>query len=404
MGAACPDCRRGFLLAGFALGGFLLCGVFAARAGQPAREWQPAVRDYPWSFPRDHWAHDRSRTEWWYFVGVLETRHGRELAWQFTLFRTGLIATPTPEAASPWAARHALMGHAVVADLDSGERVFSQVVHREAPGLGAAGRFPEPEILAVAGPAGTASDWSLRLEDGTFRLRAADRGAEMAIRLTLTPTRPPVFHGEAGYSEKSPGGGASNYYSLTRMEAAGELTLGGVTGTGRGWGWMDREFGAGWLAPDQTGWDWFALSLDDGRDLMLYLLRREDGSLSHADGTLLEADHTALRVPGARVEVTDTWTPPRRIARNDEAARPYPAGWRIEIPAAGARHSMVLQVRPLLADQENRRGPDQTGPDIPYWEGAVEVLPGSPGSPAGVGFVELTGYRRPMTLRALGGW
>ena len=32
-------------------------------------------------------------------------------------------------------------------------------------------------------------------------------------------------------------------------------------------------------APGQVGWDWFALRLADGRDLMLYLLRRADGAV-----------------------------------------------------------------------------------------------------------------------------
>ena len=41
---------------------------------------------------------------------------------------------------------------------------------------------------------------------------------------------------------------------------------------------MDHEFGTSFLEPEQIGWDWFSLQLDDGRDLMIFQLRRADGS------------------------------------------------------------------------------------------------------------------------------
>ena len=392
-----------------ALAGGIACGGTALRAGglpprSPAavgNEWKTAAPGYPWTFPADHWAHEGFRTEWWYFVGIARSEEGRRFAWQFTLFRSGLVPPSVRTARSRWASRHAFMGHAAVADLDSGARTFVQTVAREAPGLAAAGRFPDPGIASMPGPPGTPSPWTLRFEDGRFRIEAADAGSGLRIALAAVPTRPPLLHGEGGHSEKSPGGAASNYYSLTRMEVTGELALGGTGGTVGGWAWMDREFGSGWLAPDQTGWDWFALRLEDGRDLMLYLLRSEDGSLSHLDGTVLEADgRTARRVPNARVEV---------LARQDAAgsdggdpaARPYPSAWRVRVPGTPGSPALDLRVLPLLEDQENRRSEDQTGPDIPYWEGAVEVFPASADSPSGSGFVELTGYRKPMSLRVL---
>jgi predicted secreted hydrolase len=43
---------------------------------------------------------------------------------------------------------------------------------------------------------------------------------------------------------------------------------------------MDREFGSSFIEDGQVGWDWFAIQLDDGRDLMLYQLRRNDGRAS----------------------------------------------------------------------------------------------------------------------------
>lgn len=379
----------------------------AASAPAGGEEWAPAVRNYAWEFPRDHWRHDGYSTEWWYFVGFAEGADGRRFFYQFTLFRGGLTPSAPDPAPSPWGARYAAMGHAAVADAETGERVFVQVAHREAPGLaefaefGGFGEFGgarDGEIGSLPGPTGTPDRWRLGFADRAFRFTAGGAAPGFLLDLVAEPTRTPLFHGEGGYSEKSPGGAASLYYSHPRLRVRGRIGLGGSAAEVEGSGWLDREFGTAWLTPEQAGWDWFGLTLDDGRDLMLYLLRTEDGGLSHADGTLRDSGGEARRIAagGMSVEALSSFTPP---ALGPEG-RPYPARWRVRIPVEG----LDLLVEPLLADQENRRGPAMPGPDIPYWEGAVRVSGAAGGSGVGSeigrGFVELTGYRRPF--RALG--
>ena len=378
--------------------------AFALLAPAPlaAQEWQQAAPGYPWEFPNDHWAHVGYRTEWWYFVGFADTADGsRRFAWQFTLFRTGLALAAPPAAPSPWKTGYVAMGHAAVADLETGERVFTQAVHREAPGLARFGTFPDPEIAWMRGPPGTPEPWFLAYRGGAFQFGAADAERGLEFELRAAPTGEPWFHGEDGHSPKSEGGSASSYYSHPRLEVTGSLGLGDTSVDIAGSGWMDREFGSTWLAADQTGWDWFGLNLGDGRDLMLYLLRRRDGSLSYTDGTLREAAGDASRrVRDAEVQVLDTWMPPD-LDGDPGDARPYPAGWRVRFPRGG----LDLIVRPLLPNQENRRPAGQTGPDIPYWEGAVRVEAagsGPAGVPPGRGFVELTGYRSEVAVGGLG--
>ena len=378
--------------------------AFALLAPAPlaAQEWQQAVPDYPWEFPNDHWAHVGYRTEWWYFVGFADAVEGsHRFAWQFTLFRTGLALAAPSAAPSPWRAGYVAMGHAAVADLTTGERVFTQTVHREAPGLARFGVFPDPEIGWMRGPPGTSEPWFLTYRDGAFRFGAADLERGLRLQLAAAPTGEPLLHGENGNSPKSEGGAASSYYSHPRLEVAGGLGLGDRVVEVVGAGWMDREFGSSWLAPDQTGWDWFGLNLGDGRDLMLYLLRRRDGSLSYSDGTVRNADAGASRrLRDVQVEVLETWMPPD-LETDAGDARPYPAGWAIRIPGEGRE----LTVRPLLEAQENRRPAGLSGPDIPYWEGAVAIeaaAGGAAGVPFGRGFVELTGYRSEVAVAGLG--
>jgi predicted secreted hydrolase len=201
----------------------------------------------------------------------------------------------------------------------------------------------------------------------------------VGIDLALTSAKPPVLHGEAGLSRKgAEPGNASYYYSLTRMPAAGTITLDGNAIPVRGLAWMDREWSTSQLGAGQVGWDWFALHLDDGRELMLYRLRRRDGAIDPASsGTLVAADGGARTLGPDAVEVTvlDHWTSPRDQAR-------YPARWRVRVPG----EALDLVVTPLLADQELILA-------VRYWEGAVRAEGTAGGRPlGGTGYVELVGY------------
>ena len=94
---------------------------------------------------------------------------------------------------------------------------------------------------------------------------------------------------------------------------------------------MDHEFGTSFLEPEQTGWDWFSLQLDDGSDLMIFQMRRSDGSIDrHSSGTLVEPDGTSTLITmesGFRLEPGRPWTSKASGAR-------YPSSWRIMVPAA----------------------------------------------------------------------
>jgi predicted secreted hydrolase len=201
----------------------------------------------------------------------------------------------------------------------------------------------------------------------------------MAIDLLLQPGKPPVLQGERGLSRKSAQpGDASYYYSLTRMPTAGTVRVGGEPFQVTGASWMDREWSTSSLGKDQVGWDWFSLQLADGSDLMLYRLRRKDGTADPASsGTLIGPDGGSrpLGLAGFQIEGSGEWRSPRSGAR-------YPNRWRVRVPSEG----LDLDIRPLLADQE-------LDVSFRYWEGAVDIAGTRRGQPVrGSGYVELTGY------------
>ena len=326
-----------------------------------------ALTPRPLDFPADHGPHSDFRTEWWYYTGNLQTADGRHVGFQLTFFRVALTPSAEPRV-SAWATRQLYFAHFAVTDTAHGRfHAFSRTARGA---LGVAGAEAAPFRVWVEG-------WSAEAAGASPRLRASE--GDIALDLELAATKPVVLQGERGLSRKGPEpGNASIYYSFTRMPARGVVRLGAETLAVTGEAWMDREWSTSGLGADVEGWDWFALQLADGRELMIYLLRRRDGSLDRfSAGTLVGADGATrpLALDDVRVETLAHWTSPHSGVR-------YPARWRLSVPSAELR----LEIQPRLADQELRV-------NTRYWEGAVSVT-GTAGawSMKGHGYVELVGY------------
>jgi predicted secreted hydrolase len=344
-----------------------------ALGGASPEGYARALAPRPMVFPEDHGPHPEYRTEWWYYTGNLTAASGRHFGFQLTFFRIGLAPGPTPRA-SAWASREAYMAHFALTD--TGGRRFSASSRLSRAALGLAGAQARPFRVWV-------EDWSAEGVGGAatpVKLRAAED--DVAIELTLDTAKLVVLQGDRGFDRKGPEpGNASYYYSLTRMPARGRVTIGASSLEVSGLAWMDREWSTSSLGADLAGWDWFALQLDDGREVMLYQLRRADGRPDRfSAGSVVGVDGSSrtLAPDDFRIEALETWTSPRGGAR-------YPSRWRISIP--GER--LELEVRPRLADQELALA-------VRYWEGAVAVA-GRAGEHTigGAGYVELVGYAMP---------
>jgi predicted secreted hydrolase len=342
----------GELLGGAATDGF-------ARADEP-REFH---------FPADHGPHDGFRTEWWYLTGHLATTDGRAFGYQLTFFRQAL-APVVPDSISRWRTARLWMAHFALTDVAGRRFQAFERFGREA--LGLAGATPSPLRIFVDG-------WELAAADAgatSFRLAAAQ--GDVALSLELAPERAAVLQGDRGLSAKGPeSGNASYYYSLTRLASTGTLRLGGRQFQVTGRSWLDREWSTSALGPDLVGWDWFALQLDDGTDVMVYRLRRRDGtSAPESAGTRVAIDGAKVRLAADDFLLAPlaSWTSPRGGV--------YPSRWRLDVPSLG----LSLEIEPQLVDQELPLS-------VRYWEGAVAVRGVSAGRPvAGRGYVELTGY------------
>lgn len=318
-------------------------------------------------FPRDHGPHPQFKTEWWYYTGNLHSEQGRRFGYQLTFFRIAL----RPEAqkrASDWATNQVYMAHFALTD--PATNVFYHFERFSRAALGLAGATADPFRVWLEDWAATGGQ-----EMGLpMRLTAAD--GTVAIDLRLDSAKPVVLQGEQGLSQKSAApGNASYYYSLTRMPTSGKIHIGETTFKVDGTSWLDREWSTSALGAKQVGWDWFSLQFDDGRELMYYQLRLEDGSVDPlSSGVLVAADGSSRRLTAKElhIDVLDSWQSP-------QSGVTYPARWRLQSRA----HQLDLEIVPLLAGQELQTS-------VRYWEGAVSLR----GTGRGYGYVELTGYAK----------
>lgn len=354
----------------------LACFVSVA-LGSPdavsADGWRQAVTPWKWDFPRDHGSHSAFRTEWLYFTGNLTETSGKRFGYQLTFFRQGVVLK-AQNPSNPWSIRDLYLAHFTLTDVSTGLFWYAERLSRKGPGLaGAAEDRMDVWLL----------NWSATMKNETIYIEA--RHQKMELSLELTPRKPIVFHGQNGLSRKGPNEGqASYYFSYTDLATRGfiKIPLSPSPITVIGTSWFDHEFGSNGLASNQVGWDWFSLHLSDGKDIMIYFLRRKDGSVEPtSSGTLVSPDgrSTHLSLSDISLEVLDHWKSPKSGGK-------YPSRWRIRIPSAG----IDILLNPLVAAQELMTE-GSTG--VVYWEGVVEGMGRSASREVTCeGYVEMTGY------------
>ena len=323
------------------------------------------------TFPEDHYSHPNFKTEWWYYTGHLESESGKRYGYQVTFFRFGLRDRQNEAKEKPQFSE-LYMAHFALSDINAKEFRYREKINRGYNGK--AGAATDRYLVWN-------EDWKVEGDHNNHKIQVSDRGTE--LRLNLKSLKPPVLHGSNGLSQKAAGEGrASYYYSLTRMQTDGALTIDGKTEGVRGLSWMDHEFGSNQLGQDQVGWDWFSIQLDDRTELMLYLMRRKDGTVDpYSSGTLVQADGSTrhLKLNDYRVEVLGRW-------RSPTSGADYPMRWKVTLPT----EQIELEINPAFQNQElitNR------STRVTYWEGAVDVRGRASGkSVSGAGYVEMTGY------------
>ncbi|HUP65659.1 MAG TPA: lipocalin-like domain-containing protein [Thermoanaerobaculia bacterium] len=346
----------------------------------PAAEFRIAEPGWQFEFPRDHGSHEEFQTEWWYFTGHLEGSAGRKFGFELTFFRVGIEPPSTPRTSS-WDLHNLALAHFALTDITGRQFRFHEKLNRQSPftagsATGSLNVFNE--------------GWTAMTQpDGSWRIRASTAGD--GIDLVLRATKPPAIHGTEGVSVKAATrGAASHYYSMPRLAAEGFVTAKGARIRCRGLVWMDHEYSTSILAPDQAGWDWFSLQLNDGNDLMLYQMRKKDGSIdSSSSGSYIDREGAVRHLAASDFSIR-----PNGSWRSEKSGGVYPMGWDIRVPSL----DLALTVSEVMKDQELITT-SSTG--VTYWEGAVLTRGRSgPRNIEGQGYVEMTGYAGDFDMNA----
>jgi len=304
------------------------------------------------NLPADDAPHNNA-TEWWYYSGHLQTASGQRYAYHVTTFLRRTLVVHT-------------IFHVSLVDLQTGKYYTDQA---RTAGI--------PSSVNKDGFDFSYQGWQVAGSGPNHKLNISTKDFKLA--LDLSDPHPPAMHqvpGKAGPGLLDFGAaGKSYYYSRMRMASQGSLSLGGVSQPVTGQSWFDHQWGD--FESTALTWNWFALQLDDGTDIMLFQVFDAQGKPVSKSGTvnrdkfmkLLDADDYQLTS-------RKNWTSPK-------SGVTYPVGWDISIPS----EKLTLTAKPFTNDCEFNGL--ETIMKI-YWEGPIQIA----GSKSGVGYLELSGYQK----------
>jgi predicted secreted hydrolase len=357
----------------------------AGRAVSPEPFYPPVLPrspQAPLEFPKDHGAHPLFRTEWWYLTGWLTDANGEHLGVQLTFFRSRTRhALDNP---SRFAPKQLLIAHAAIGTKQNGQLIHEEISSTAMEPLSG---FSQQDCRLFIRQSG--QQWQLerspaKSKQGDEQYQVLVSSPRLQLELSLSTDQLPWLQGQDGYSQKGPlQHQASYYYSRPQLVTTGRVSyrsgklLSAPTQV-QGSSWFDHEWSSDVLAPGALGWDWLGLNMLDGSSLTIFRIRDEIHS------------YAAWRSANGEVKNFRPRWVPGRIWTSKRTNTSYPVTWTIALGA------LSLFIEPLMEDQE-LDGRRSTG--IVYWEGAVLVRQSDAGGKLlGRGFLELTGYDKPMRL------
>jgi predicted secreted hydrolase len=326
----------------------------------------------PISFPRDHAAHYDAQTEWWYYTGHIFDEDRNEYGFELTFFKriTSDDKSPLLKIPAYWIKDVGMVGHFAVTNVKGGTFDFGQKIN-----LCSSWKADKDNYDVKIG------DWSAKDIGGIHELKASMKDYE--ISLMLKPLKDPVPNGPGGIMAKG-GGNGNYYYSITRIEVTGTLKENGKVKKVKGTAWMDHEYGTMKVVPGVKGWDWFSLQLNDGTDIMIYMIKDKNQVVKESGGTIVNTsgEYSWLTLSDIEIKDISTW-------QSQSTGANYPSQWEVYIKPL----DLKLDLIPIVKDQELRLAP------IYYWEGAVNIKGKRAGAPVmGKGYAELVGYSKSLKV------
>lgn len=295
-------------------------------------------------FPEDQGPHDHT-TEWWYYNGQLVSDAGEKFSYHMSFFAHRTVVN------------HTIMH---VSLLDHQTKV-TKTYETRLPGFSYQSGV-DGEIVIDAQP------WRLFLGRRNHSLRGEGNG--FLIELDLSLAGPLVLQDDDGVIDFEKAGD-SYYYSRPRMPTTGKIKIDGKQFNVVGDSWYDHQWGD--FRANVLSWEWFALQLDTGADVMIFVLRDYNGREVYIGGTYtIDNKTTKIAKSDLKMAALGYWESP-------VTGTSYPVSWKIEIPGK----DVSLMLLPIKRDSEfDARKSSYNA----YWEGPVAIS----GSHSGKGFLEVS--------------
>ena len=335
----------------------------------------PALPAKTLEFPRDYGSHPDFRTEWWYVTGHAKSGT-RDFGFQVTFFRTRVEGTQGMQ--SKFAAKQILFAHAAVTDVQGKKLLHDQRILRE--GLDVASASTADTRVQI-------KDWTLvRTADGRdgkgYKAQVAGEGFKLALQ--FQPTQTVLLQGDKGLSRKGPEEKqASYYYSEPQLVTQGVISVGAEALPVKGTAWLDHEWSQELLHPQAVGWDWIGMNLFDGSSVTAFQLRDKEGKPIWDGGSFRTAKGQRFGFRKGEVVFSRqrSWKSPLSQAT-------YPIEWIVRTPAD------FYTVKAVIPNQELD---SRASTGAIYWEGLSDLYD-SNGNHVGRGYLEMTGYARPLNI------
>lgn len=319
------------------------------------------------AFPADEGAHATALTEWWYVNGHLDSRGigpwKSHYGYEFTLFKIGPLLHWT---------------HVAITDAKGKQFHYARQFIKPSEAKDGVGK------LDVA----YGAHQLVSTGEGAYALKV--RFGDEALELSLAAKKAPLLIGGNGKIDM-PEGKDSWYYSQTRMEAHGAVTVGGKHQDVNGVSWIDHQWGPFFVSGLLDRWDWFSLQFDDGTEYNLFAFRDKDGNAGKR--------HVNRSAPDGRGSVGTNFTMDRLAWwKSPVTGLNYTTKWKLDLPET--QESVDLEA--MVIDQEVARRTHFTRDPLPhYWEGAMKATKRRPDGKKveGVAYCEHFGFAQPAGPR-----
>lgn len=294
----------------------------------------------------------KEQSQWWYWTGHLQTEEGKRFGFEIVFFTFYNFLIMRDQ-----------LAQAAITDVDGDSFAFKAFVKTHIPDQIKNGfKLSSGKGHKITATGGDGID-HLHSEVGNY-----------VLDIDLKSIKPVVLRYD-GDAHNYVFGGYTYYYSRTRMDASGTLSINGKSHKVTGTGWFDRQYGKLYQAIIQ-GWQWFAIDLDDNRQIMIFDFNGEDATVETLGSITDASGHTTtLTAQDFNINILDYWTSP-------VSGCTYPSGWEVTVD------NQTFNIHPLIKNQELSGNGDDSWVGPVYWEGACSVS----GDVNGKAYVELNGY------------